>query len=208
VKRTLTDTQISIFRHSEVQRILWREAGEYSGPIFPGTSARKTSAKSRSSKQNRKASTKDAKPSSQGTQDAKKPPNGDIAKAAAAAAAGPQNQGSNLTPATAPKRKRNANKKNNRKKSERSAARGWKSKEERARTHTQSHAQARRGNTSSVETEEQEPAIKKAKTAGKGKVEDVRHNPEDFKEEGEDFTFRRMARDEDDADDVAVELDY
>ena len=37
---------------------------------------------------------------------------------------------------------------------------------------------------------------------------DVRNDPDDFKEEGEDFTYRRLARDEDDAPNMAIDLDY
>ena len=210
VKRTLTDSQLSIFRHSEIQRILWREAGEYTGPIFPKVTKLSSLKKNKSKKPsdtNRKTAKDEAVKSNAndgalaegGTASTKE------SESKRKASASPFVPGSNYTAPTASKKKRKLNKRKN----HRSSVQSLKSKTE----HIQAGLRHRR-NSSSPELDDQ--PSKKAKTSGSprsgmehaGMLADVRNDPDDFKEEGEDFTYRRLARDEDDAPNMAIDLDY
>ena len=217
VKRTLTDTQISIFRHSEIQRILWREAGEYAGPIFP--KSRKPSSKTKMKDSTKGPSKSKPKDSTKGTiqesdAKAKNSQSATLSKMTATARTNktakkpsPSAPGSNYTPPTSNKKQQQINKRKN----ARSAARAFKSKHDRIAEKIRS---TKRANTSSPEPDAR--ASKKVKKTGQSNEQarasapttEIRHNPEDYTADGEDFTFRRLARDEDDAPDVAVDLDY
>lgn len=58
------------------------------------------------------------------------------------------------------------------------------------------------------------PEAKKARSVSRKRSEksvekeEPRYDPEDFKPKGEDFTFRRLARDADEIKTVPLELDY
>lgn len=265
-KRTLTDTQISIFRHGEIQRLLWREAGEYSGPIFPFAKEDKYHGKPnkglptlRTAKYlDRETNSKDLDDASKDSEPAKahKKPHteakakddvdlekdegelsegaGDIDVKSPATTA----SGTNRMQPTAKKNRRKLNKKAAARKQARNKERAFKSKEENAA----SAAKKRRRNSSSIEPD-QRPQLATKKRRNSSSLEpegrpvskvpkkqealkreetpdlstragaiaaglEERHDPEDYKEKDDGFTYRRMARDADDVRDVAIELDY
>lgn len=211
-KRTLTDTQISIFRHSEIQRILWREAGEYAGPIFQPVSKPKGKGKANRTGEQSKKHALGASGRPNKRPGAIKERSSETIENVASSTAEPKavreastiSTGSNYTPSTASKKKS----KKNRKQKTRVAARAFATDVEREAERARAiNAKQRRANSSSPEPDG--PLAKKAKiSASIESAVEERNNPDDFKADGEDYTFRRLARDEDDVKDVALDLDY
>jgi hypothetical protein len=211
-KRTLTDTQISIFRHSEIQRILRREAGDFAGPIFP-TPFKQKEVKTHVHSKDRVREKRAAKRAVKAENKARKAGTLEARKAATATTEvydAEQADSPALSTQSAPgmMKKMKRNKKVDTGLVARDDARGWKPPEPVRSTST------KRRNTSSPEPElKRAPKKAKQDTAPKnveleaGELED-RHDPEDYMAEGEEFTYRRLARDEDDVPNVSVELDY
>lgn len=206
-KRTLTDTQISIFRHSEIQRILRKESGELEGPIFPGTVKQKTHVHNKDRLKEKKAAQKFARAG----KDARRAGVIERDEAQKTIHTPKPYEKPSLAPIEPPVIGKAQSKKRRKKKTNpatiaHNAARAWKPKSQRLPS-------LKRRNTSSPEPEpEPEPGRSRKRPKDNGpstQVKDeVRHDPEEYKSEGEDFTYRRLARDEDDVPNVSVELDY
>ncbi|KIW07836.1 uncharacterized protein PV09_01754 [Verruconis gallopava] len=210
VKRTLTDAQIAIFRHSELQRILWLEAGEYAGPIFP----------------TRLGSMPQGRVQSERSQQAAK---GAASKAAALAgnvlSAGPpvgrseESTDDSPVASTPSAGAAAATSKKKNKKPKKKPKKATAGRVERLGPHADAKGPAqcetepkrRRLSSSEEETLAAHDGAKKARLGGPARATlsfDKRHDPNDFREDGELFTYRRLARDEDDAPNVSVDLDY
>ncbi len=243
VERTLTDAQISIFRHSEIQRILWVEAGELTRPISPEVEPKK---QQRSN--NRTEVQKAALDAARIMKD-RVEATGREEEAACKAAAKtngepepePLKRGSKFTPLGTGKKKRKTKKRGTKPAVVASrAARAWKPRPDRK------IAALRRQNTSSPEPEskseqkskktlslkrkntsvpepETEPKHTSKRTKEQIQVESTvknivaaiqmgkngdRHDPQDFKAHDGDFTYRRLARDEDSVPNISIQLDY
>jgi hypothetical protein len=243
VKRTLTDTQISIFRHSEIQRILWIEAGELSGPISPEIK-RKKQQKSNTRTEEEKAALDAARARKDRLEATRREE--EAARKAAARASGepepePVKRGSKFTPLGTGKKERKIKKKGTKPSVVAPrAARAWKPRPDRRmpalrRQNTSSPEpesksehrsekilSLKRKNTSSPEPKREPRNISnkvKEQIQGESTAENAevaiqmeengdRHDPQDFKSDDGDFTYRRLARDEDSVPNISIQLDY
>lgn len=217
VKRTLTDTQISIFRHSEIQRILRKEAGDLTGPIFPKRFQQKQF-KTHVRDKGRLKEKKVAQGAAEAEKEIRKVVQAQHEEVRTATEAKNElcdEQEGSPVPSTRSAAGKKGRKRKNKNKNKtnptqvtRDAATAWKTKPER-------NAKLKRRNTSSPEPEVKHVSkkvrdadnIPKNMQAAERQLE-VRHDPKDYKSEGEEFTYRRLARDEDAVPNVSIDLDY
>jgi hypothetical protein len=201
---------------------LWREAGEYAGPIFQPVSKSKGKGKFKSTnktdeRQKKIAGGATARLNKHPTTANKEAGTESVENAAvltedpkAVRETSAVSTGSKYTPPTANKKKRKKNKRENNRLATRVFVTSTEQEAERVRAINAAKGE-RRANSSSPEPGEQPAKRCRTMKDTSAKVEvavEERNNPDDFKADGEDYTFRRLARDEDDVKDVALDLDY